>query len=365
MSSERQDFVKKVINTALECSGYHAPRDFGLSWDEVLEVSAQLGLAPGETRDGLFEFRAQSQSSDDRLLPFGTLGLHNFNFLVEPEYRSRSAFQFVYDEFDAAERQSGKGIAIPRDVLVERGATKHLERSDVEVAVTFLVHEQCFAESEGLVRRGSSRYAEPKDQSSAHSFPTRLPVDRARVYSATRDVIERRRDGRPMASDPISAFSELLDKLGHGRFRGWWVQTASEMRLANEQQSPATVAVLSAALVEGALTFVVAHARRLPEGPMGSRTFDDAPRTWKIDDLVKSAAQGNQNAILDARTRDRATQLISTRQRIHAGRLLSEIPEGPIPDLRPEEARDARATAEVVIRKVVDWVTAHPIPKEI
>jgi hypothetical protein len=39
--------------------------------------------------------------------------------------------------------------------------------------------------------------------------------------------------------------------------------------------------------------------------------------------------------------------------------MLSEFPDG-VPDIRPEEARDARATAEHVVRHVLDWLQKFP-----
>jgi hypothetical protein len=39
--------------------------------------------------------------------------------------------------------------------------------------------------------------------------------------------------------------------------------------------------------------------------------------------------------------------------------MLSEYPGG-VPDLRPDEARDAKATAEVVVRSVLDWLEKYP-----
>jgi hypothetical protein len=39
--------------------------------------------------------------------------------------------------------------------------------------------------------------------------------------------------------------------------------------------------------------------------------------------------------------------------------MLSDYPVGA-PDLRPEEARDAKATAELVTRRVLDWVDKYP-----
>jgi hypothetical protein len=112
-------------------------------------------------------------------------------------------------------------------------------------------------------------------------------------------------------------------------------------------------------LVEGALTFVVQHARNLNLGVFKSKDFDGAPRSWKIDDLVSSAASGSDTAILDIPTKNRAEILIKTRQRIHAGRMLSDFPNG-VPDLRPEEARDAKMTTELVVRRVLDWLERFP-----
>jgi hypothetical protein len=51
--------------------------------------------------------------------------------------------------------------------------------------------------------------------------------------------------------------------------------------------------------------------------------------------------------------------LIKVRQRIHAGRMISDYPAG-VPDLRPEESREAKATADLVVRRVLDWVRRYP-----
>jgi hypothetical protein len=94
-------------------------------------------------------------------------------------------------------------------------------------------------------------------------------------------------------------------------------------------------------------------------GVLESRTFEGDPKTWKLDDLVTSAAMGRDAAVLNDVARRRAQLLIGSRQRIHAGRMLSEHPGGP-PDIRPEEAREARETADLVVRAILDWLTQHP-----
>jgi hypothetical protein len=135
------------------------------------------------------------------------------------------------------------------------------------------------------------------------------------------------------------------------------LQTVSELRLSSPSTTPVAVTVLAAALVEGALTFIVRHARA--KGQFQAKDYERDPRTWKIDDLVASAASGGPNAILDLQARTRAETLIRTRQRIHAGRMLFDYPGGP-PDLRPDEARDAKATSEQVVRAILDWLQRNP-----
>src|ERR1019366_4992484 len=98
---------------------------------------------------------------------------------------------------------------------------------------------------------------------------------------------------------------------------------------------------------------------KLDLGVFRSGDFDKEPRAWSINALVASAASGGQSAILDAAAKARAESLCRTRQRIHAGRMLSDHPSG-VPDLRPEEARDAKATAELVVRRVLDWLLTYP-----
>jgi hypothetical protein len=182
---------------------------------------------------------------------------------------------------------------------------------------------------------------------------------RAQVLPLVKDVIARRMDGRPQHAEPFEAFAERLQALGYKPFRLWWTQTVSELRRSDVQSSSVSVCVLAAALVEGALTFVVKHARARQLGPFRSSDFDREPRYWRIEDLVASATSGGDASILDTGTKSRAEALIRSRQRIHAGRMLSEHPTG-VPDLRPDEARDARATAEFVVRRVLDWLERFP-----
>src|SRR5208283_144018 len=95
------------------------------------------------------------------------------------------------------------------------------------------------------------------------SHPRHNKTTRTSVMPHVRDVIARRMDGRPKSAEPLGAFAEQLEKLGYGHFRLWWNQTVTELGRTDPASSPLSALVLAAALVEGALTFVVKHAQRL------------------------------------------------------------------------------------------------------
>jgi hypothetical protein len=286
-----------------------------------------------------------------------------FFFSEEPDYRNFDAFDFVVSELNARVKADGvRNAQLERSLVVERALAKVIPRNDIEVAITYLLMANLLTEKDGVLRfrNNSGVHGLPSQQRQSMSRGQPMRKDaRARAYPIVKDIIGRQTDGRPKYVESLDAFAEELDKLGYGSFRLWWTQTVAELRHGDVHSSPVSVSVLAAALVEGALTFVVKHARKLGLGVFRSSDFDRDPRAWKIDDLVASAASGSESAILDVQTKNLTEILIRTRQRIHAGRMLSDFPAG-VPDIRPEEARDAKATAEQVVRCVLDWLHKFP-----
>jgi hypothetical protein len=253
---------------------------------------------------------------------------------------------------------------LDRNILIDRAEVASIPRHDIEVAVALMLLSGQLIEEENVIRfkhaQGGVRPLPSASLNQPGAGRAMFQKDlRTQVLPHVRDVIERREDGRPNSAEPFSAFAQRLDGLGYGHFRLWWNQTVSEVGRTDPNSSPLSALVLAAALVEGALTFVVKHAQKLGLAVFGSTDFKRDPRTWRIDDLIASAARGGDTAILDDQTKNRADGLVFTRQRIHAGRMLSEFPTG-VPDLRPEEAREAKAIAEQVVRRVLDWLDRYP-----
>lgn len=353
------------LKACLECSVYISPTDPGLTYAEIVEAGSRANLQPGEISDAMHQLTG-SAGVGGRLMPDpGDVVLClMFTYPEEPDYRNPQAFDFVFEEMHQAARAYGaQNARLERSVIVERGVAAGLQRNDLQVAITMMVLNGILLEQDGVLRyaRGREGYASPSAQQAQqrqHVQPRRNEI-RRQAYAAVKDIVARRTDGRPKSAEPFEAFADALDCLGYSRFRLWWRQMVAELRQASTQTAPVTATVLSAALVEGALTFVVKHARGLGLGVMGSKTFEDSPTKWRLEDLLASAGYGNDAAILDKATQTRAGNLIQARQRIHAGRMLGEFPDGP-PDLHPEKARDALLTAELVVRSIVEWLQRYP-----
>lgn len=360
--------VERYLSMALECSIFLSPRAPGLSHEELREVGAQLRFMPGEVNDAMgYAFRSVrlKPGRDDMGPPNEDLGM--FIHLQRPDYRNPKAFDVIVVYLRDLARSAGRANAkVPRDVLVAEAVAKGIPELDIEAAITIWLLDNTLEENGGLIsfRGGQALSFLPSQQLAEMAAEGEHVFEReglAEVYRIVKDVIARRADGRPPAAEPAKAFEAALNGLGYGHFRTWWAQTMSEYRRSNDAVAPTSSCVLAAALSEAALIFVVARAQKANVGPLLSATFrSDPPTQWKFEDLIKSAAAGGQHAILDQRTRERAERLNKSRQRIHVGRLMHENPKGPIPDIRPEEVRDARETLDAVLRCIVDWLQAHP-----
>jgi hypothetical protein len=359
--------VATFLRAALECSIYHAPTEPGLTYDELLVAGETAQFLPGEINDALQYVTTQTFGGGSRrlqlsrdLMPL----LMIFMPREEPDYRNVAAFDFVFAELRQSERAHGAANAkIERSVMVERAVSLRLPRLDVEAAITIMIMNEILIEKNGVLcfASGKSGFGTPSDQLKTPTQMQPIRKDaRAHAYPIVKDIVARRTDGRPKSAEPLTAFADELEKLGYGPFRLWWTQHVAEYKQASPQTASVTVTVLAAALVEGALTFVVRHARSMDLPVFRSDDFKGEPRNWRLEKLIASAASGGEAAILDQATRLRAEGLNQTRQRIHAGRMLSDFPSGPV-DLKPEQARDAQTTAELVVGHVIEWLRKYPV----
>jgi hypothetical protein len=354
------------IQSALEASVFAAPENPGLTYQELTEAAKRAGYLEGEVDDAIRRAEHTHIGEYQNLLPGRQIITLWKMFMPrqEPDFRNLAAFDFVFSEFNQGLRQMGARSRLERAATVERGVSQGLPRQDLEAAITVLLLTQhLVAEPSGMLKTTSSAQYNPlpSEQIKGPSFGAMRRPQREEAMAIVREIVERRSDGRPPVAEPLDAFAHALTKLGYGGFRTWWVQIVGELRRAEPAQSSVSISVLSASLIEGALAFVVKHARSIGSATLASKDFDAPPKQWKIDDLVKSAAAGSGDAILRPDLKARADGVVRTRQRIHAGRMLEEFPQG-VADLRPEEARGARQTAEDVVRAVLDWLDRFPPP---
>lgn len=357
-----QDIIS-LFKAALECSVFLSPLEPGLTFDELRELGRRAGYQPGEINDVVTKVGIGYDRSK-RVVPLPEDALSWNHYLAEePELRNFDAFDFITEQLNERVRADGMSRAqVLRSAVVERAKATGIPENDMHAAITVQVMSGLLTEENDVVRykgQGGERQlpsAYRRVMSSGRSIPrpkrlTALPI--------VKDLLAARSDQRPFVIEPLDAFPKALEQLGYAHFRRWWALTVAELKQCEPSVTPTAAIVLAAALVEGSLTFVVKHARSSQLEVFKSKDFDGEPRTWKLDDLIRSAASGSKAAVLDQATKYRAETLTRTRQRIHAGRMLSDFPQGT-PDVRPEEARDAKAVAEQVVRCVLDWLGRFP-----
>ena len=349
--------IVALLKASLECSVFISPLAPGLTFEELREVARRLGFQDGEIDDSITRV-GDGYWGESRVLPSQSDRAFWHIYLFEtPDYRNFTALDFIYRQLNSLVKSEGvRRAMINRDVAVERAAIAGIPRLDMQAAITYLVLAEQLIEADGVLR---FRYTSGELQvpsSQRHIRQPRAMPDRERAYPIVQDIIRRRTDGRPANAEPLDEFAAKLDGLGLGPFQLWWTQIVTEMKSLDPSTSPVSVSVLAAAIVEGALTFIVDHGRK--SGRFKSSDFDGDAHTWRADKLVNSAASGS-GAIFDASTKARVEALLRARQRIHAGRVISDY-KARLPDIRPDEARDAKATAGVAVRAILDWLQATP-----
>ena len=280
----------------------------------------------------------------------------------DPEYRNFAAFDLVIAELNVLTRTKGAARAlIERTVLVERAIANGIPHHDVELAITYLVMAKLITERDGVLRMPSGVRGLPSEQLRAGPNQTFRNPSRERADPIVKDVIERRTDGRPKHAEPLDAFADELEKLGYGRFRLWWKHPVAELRHTDPNGTPVSASVLAAALVAGALTFIVAHAHK--SGVSNRRTTTRTRGPGRSTTWSRAPPQGAPQRSSICKPRARNSHPLAA-ARIHPGRMLSDYPDGP-PDIRPEEARDAKGTAEQVVRAVLDWLNGTGRPHDV
>jgi hypothetical protein len=193
--------IHQDLMAAIECSVYHAPREPGLTFQEMIEVGSQVGYQRGELGDAITAFSRGTRIADGRLqLPPNTM-LADFIFLREPEYRNRDAFEFVAKHLRDLVKAVGRDQArIPRETLVAQGVAKGQPETALEVAITlYLLEGRLVQDKDGLLHfaLGQEGYALPSQQmTQLHGAAHRRPR-MARVFE-----VSGRRDPKTVGWSP-------------------------------------------------------------------------------------------------------------------------------------------------------------------
>jgi hypothetical protein len=133
--------VSTWLNDILLASLFAAPREPGLTANEIHELGRKSNYGKGEIDDALRLRRRQHVAG--RYQPDSAsalIWLVAFHEHWEDDPRDQSAFGFVFDEFIQLKRDEGETNArIGRDILVARAEAKGIDRDQVEIAVAALL----------------------------------------------------------------------------------------------------------------------------------------------------------------------------------------------------------------------------------
>ncbi len=199
--------AKDILRAALDASVYLAPRNHGLSGDELEAVAKAAGLSVYQADTAIDGFDPLRRWEDDRYIaPEGGMltgmltGISAaFNLPRKPEYRDATAFQRVRLALQMNGPES-------RDVLVKRCASGAADEHAVEVAITVMVIDEILTETkDGKIAHAKGRedWILPSRQLAewkTMSRPPEVRTDHALeiAYPLVRQILQRR---NPAAHD--------------------------------------------------------------------------------------------------------------------------------------------------------------------
>ena len=288
-----QDVINN-LQAAEEASVYVTPAEHGLTIDELYEVGKRLGFGEGEIGDALPRVVQQYFGGRNDRLQLNDTDWHLAGYRStreEPELRDHGAFDFIIGHRNELAKQLGSGRAqLDRTIIVERALANSISRHDVELAIALLTLSGQLLEQDGVIRFKHPQQGEHqlpsvgRRQAVGPAHPKQL---RTRAIPHVKDVIARRTDDRPKHAEPLDEFGTQLQRIGFGHFGSWWHQTVAELRRSDPASSPLSALVLSAALVEGVLTFAAAYARgrNLPDFATNELAGD--PKSWTLEKLSR------------------------------------------------------------------------------
>lgn len=349
------DKIKAILQEAMMCSMFISPDDPGLTYEEACLVAKQFDYMDGEIADAARGTLDNYQGNKYIPTPHAFIN-YEVGWPENPRLLDYNAADLIFEALNFSVRSVGAGSAgVDKQTLIAQAADKNISELGMRAAITIYKFANAIKEEKGIIRYVYSNGTKDLPGGrlrSKHQQVFERPL-RQQIYPIVQDIISRRIDGRAKQIEALDAFTDALAQIGYGHFRLWWAQIVSEFR-RTDPSNPISCLALSAAISEAALTFAAKYAKDKGLNSFRSNGLGEEPKGWRMEKLLEAAAFG-PNAALTGPAKTAAERLNHTRQRIHAGRVLSDNPGG-LPDLKPEEARAAKDTAEQVVRAVLEWL---------
>ena len=289
------DAVVAAIQAALEASIFQAPRNPGLTSDELIEVLNKLDFKDGEIRDAISDLwkagrtqqiRDGKWTLDPNLLMWPMpWGAADDSYPAKPK-----AVDFPIVCLRKLQREVGRDAAkINRSDLVAAAMREGFDQFDIEVAITLLECGRFLLINSDVIELEPGKEGFPLYSEMQKNLPPmrRRPVF-DKVLPVVKDTIRRRGDGRLPSADPLVSFGSILERIGHRNFVVWWHSLSGELSTINPLISPKSYLLLSAGICEAMLALVATLARQKDLSMV--KNLDDDPKRWKLVSLILTLA---------------------------------------------------------------------------
>lgn len=361
--------VAETIKLGLEATVYESPDAEGLSRREIIELCERFGFREGEILDALGQLQNGQKVEEFFRHDLITLPQDYIYFLVahfgfkEEDPRNLRLMAGILQCLEKDAKDLGRGnVSISVSTLARRLAEEfQVSEQDVRVHIRLLEKYRCFSISGDYIEKPNQNSCSPKfvESISAGQREGRRDGRRfAQIRGTVREIISRRNSGKPISTDPIKAFEEKFDLLKAKPLYAWWNAMVAEWKDLDDRRNSVSVLTLSASLCEGALAFFAASG--IHSGLTMTQKLPSDPRQWKLEALISAASTGGTTALLVDPLRQRLVELNERRKALHPGSFIQlSIPLQKVPEIRPEQAVEARSVVHLLLRTIVDWLARN------
>lgn len=351
----------QYIQFAIESTIFITPFDEGLSKTEIFEILTRFDFHKGEIQDALdVMWKTQHitinwgeqkyKLSSDYI--FYSMVWDRFRPDPIPEVLKRKIFLYLLEDI---KKYGSRNYSLNIEILINNlQESQDFERT---IILSFLRSLQLAKWIQ--ISEDNKNILNVKKESIENGLKTCQKMDERKgsekfnsIFPVVKDVVGRRVSVLPISSDPYDGLSEQLKLLKADKYKLWWTQITSEISQLDDKRNPTARLILSAAICEGILAFVIEFSKD-KEFAMTKNLRVEDPKSWKFSEMIKATSSGI-SPFMKEDLRRKLEKMNENRKRIHPASYLTF--GSAIPDLKPEQSQEAFETSKALAREAIEWI---------